>query len=198
MERDIGGLGWDTKSTQLNDSNQGFSEEATIQVALAWVFPMFLDSLDRYTLLSANPKFVMEILGSWKFTVHLGFIEISLKVNMNPFKFTPFDLMLRTDMVHPKRTCSGMDYKVRTFTTDLMLETRVNECFYGLIGMYTDTDAKDCTWRRYKPEIPLYSFHYDTAGDMEGTYFGYSCQNWYSAQWENWPLTEEYINQHRN
>lgn len=129
VERDIGGLGWDTKSTQVNANNYGTSEEATIQVALSWVFPLFLDSVDRYTLLSANPKFVWEILGSFKFTVHLGFIEVSLKVNMNPFKFTPFDLMLRTDMVHPKRTCSGMDYKVRTFMTDLKIETRVNECY---------------------------------------------------------------------
>ena len=198
VERDIGGLGWDSAQSQVNANNVGTSEEATIQVALSWVAPMFLDSLESYTLLSANPKFVMQILGSFKFTLHLNFIEISFLVNMNPFKFTPFDMLLRTDMVHLQRTCSGMDYKVRTFTTDFMIETRVNECFYGLIGTLTDTDPSDCTWRLYKPELPLYSIHYDNIGDMEGSYFPYRCQNWYSAEWEEWPLSQEYIDSHRN
>lgn len=70
-------------------------------MALSWVAPLFLDTVDKYTLLSANPKFVLEVLGSFKFTVHLRFIEITLAVNVNPFKFTPFDILLRTDMMHP-------------------------------------------------------------------------------------------------
>ena len=160
---------------------------------------MFLDTVDRYTLLSANPKFICEILGSFRFTLHLNFIEISFLVNVNPFKFTPFDILLRGDMVHPTRRCSGLDYKVRTFTTDLMIETKVNECYYGLIGgVLTDNDPKDCTWRRYKPELPLWSFASQDIGDVDGTYVNYRCMNWYSANWAEWPLSEEYIDIHRD
>jgi len=136
---------------------------------------LYLDTVDRYTLLSANPKFIFEILGSFKFTLHLNFIEISLLVNVNPFKFTPFDILLRGDMMHPHRRCSGLDYKVRTFTTDLMIETNVNECYYGLLGIVTDVDPKDCTWRKYKPELPLYRFESQDIGDVDGTYVNYRC-----------------------
>ena len=129
-----------------------------MQFALAWAVPLYLDTVDAYTLLSANPKFIFEVLGSISFTLHLGFIEVTLAVNVHPFKFTPFDILLRTDMMHPERYCSGFDYKVRTFETDVMLETRVNECFYGLLGFLTDTDPSDCTWRVYKPELPLYIY----------------------------------------
>jgi len=127
-------------------------------MALSWVAPLFLDTVDKYTLLSANPKFILEVLGSFKFTVHLIFIEITLAVNVNPFKFTPFDILLRSDMMHTQRYCTGLDYKVRTFTTDLMIETRVIECSYGLIGALTNNDPNDCTWRAYRPELPLYRF----------------------------------------
>ena len=78
-----------------------------------------------------------------------------------------------------------------------MIETRVNECFYGLFGTLTENDPSDCVWRTYKPELPLYTLGFEDIGDMEGTYLNYSCQNWYSATWENWPLTEEYIDSHR-
>ena len=127
------------------------SEMATVQFALSWAAPLFLDTVDRYTLLSANPKFIFEILGEVEFTLHLNFIEFTFKVNMNPFKFTPFDILLRTDAMHPDRSCSGFNYKVRSFTTELMIETRVNECYFGLLGSYTENDPSDCVWRTYKP-----------------------------------------------
>jgi len=54
-----------------------------------------------------------------------------------------------------------------------MIETRVNECIYGLIGNYTENDPSDCTWRTYKPELPLYIAHYKDIGDVDGTYIPY-------------------------
>jgi len=70
-------------------------------MALSWAAPLFLDTVDRYTLLSANPKFIYEMLGSFALTLHLNFIEVTIKINVNPFKFTPFDLLFRTDALHP-------------------------------------------------------------------------------------------------
>jgi len=66
-----------------------------------------------------------------------------------------------------------MDYKVRTFLAELMVELRAKECNVGIIGTVTDNDKSDCWWRDYKPELPLYSWSYENAGNMEGTYFRY-------------------------
>ena len=91
------------------------------------------------------------MVGSLKFTAHLNFIELSGELKMYPFKFTPFDFLVRMDALHPNRNCFGFGYLVRTLMAELMIETRVNECYWGLAGILTDNDPSDCTWRLYKP-----------------------------------------------
>ena len=49
-------------------------------------------------MITANPKLNLEVRGDMRFTLHLGFIEFTLALNMYPFKFTPFDILLRMDM----------------------------------------------------------------------------------------------------
>jgi len=129
-------------------------------------------------------------------TVHLSHMELTLSLDMYPFKFTPFDILLRMDALHPKRYCTGMDYMVRTFLAQLMVEWRVKECFYGLAGILTENDPSDCFWRSYKPELPLYQLQYENIGNMQGTYFEYKCVNWYSAGWTDFPFTNEYLETH--
>jgi hypothetical protein len=152
--------------------------------------------IDRFTLLSARPQFNFEILGNLSFTAHLNFMEVTLSLDMYPFKFTPFDVLLRADALHYQRYCFGFDYVVKTLLANVMIETRVNECFYGLAGIMTDNDPKDCIWRSYKPELPLYSLQVENIGNRSGSYVDYKCMNWYSAEWPNWPLTPEYIATH--
>ena len=164
-----------------------------MQFALSWEAPFFLDTIDRFTLVTANPKLNLELLGNAKFTAHLGEAEISLVFNMYPFKFTPFNIMLQADALHPERYCTGMDYDVKAFLAEVMIETRINECYWGVLGLSTDQDAKDCVWRKYAPELPIYSYLLDNIGNISGTYFKYTCVNWYSATWENWPFSEEYL-----
>ena len=128
---------------------------------MSWEAPLFLDTIDRFTLLSARPKFIFEIFGRIELTLHLNFINITVSFDVSPFRFTPFDIMLRMDTVHPRRYCTGMDYQVRTLISEVHLETAVNECDYGLIGGFlTNNDASDCFWRVYKPELPIYTLHF--------------------------------------
>ena len=86
----------------------------------------------------------------------MGYFELSLSMDMYPFKFTPFDILLHMDALYPDRYCTGADYLVRTFLAQLMIEWRAKECYTGLIGRLTDNDKEDCFWRSYKPELPIY------------------------------------------
>lgn len=192
---DLGGLGWDFAKLQVNANNFGISEAASVQFALSWTAPVFLDSIDVFTLVSAAPTFNMEVIGHSSVTIHLGFIELTLSLKMFPFKFTPFDILFRVDALQPKRYCSGMNYKVETFFAQLEVEWRVNECHFGLAGLLTNTDPSDCFWRSYKPQLPLYKLAYANKGNMGGSYWNYRCANWYSAGWKNWPITEDYLAQ---
>ena len=193
---DIGGLGWDYAASQINAQNFGLSQEATVQVAMSWTSPVFLDTVDKYTMISAAPKFNLEILGNMTFGLHLGIVELKAVLNSYPFKFTPLDVMLRADAMQPERYCMGLGYGVKTLLADLMVEARVNECHMGLLGSRTGNDPSDCTWRTYKPELPIYSMQLGNIGTYEDEYMPYRCMNWYSAAWENWPLSEEYIQAH--
>ena len=84
-------------------------------------------------------------------TAHLDFIEATAVFDVYPFKFTPFDLLLRMDTMNPDRKCWGLDYAVRTFLAEFKVELKVNECIQGLMGTRTNNDARDCTWRDYRP-----------------------------------------------
>ena len=107
--------------------------------------------MDKFALISAAPQFNLEVISDLSFTLHLNIVELTLAFKLYPFKFTPFDMLLRMDAMHPKRYCTGMDYKVRTLLFDLMVEWKVKECNYGVVGMATDNDKSDCWWRDYKP-----------------------------------------------
>lgn len=193
VQWDIGGLGWDFAETQTDDNNFGISESASVQFALQWEAPFFLDTVDAFTLVSMAPKLHLNVLGDFKFTIHVGFFELTFSINMYPFKFTPFDILYRIDALHPSRFCTGMDWQVRTFLAELMVEWRAKECHYGLFGILTDNDESDCIWRNYVPQLPLFELLWDTVGNMEGSYIETACSNWYSAAWENFPITEEYL-----
>ena len=97
------------------------------------------------------------MIGTIRLTLHLNFIEVSAVLQMYPFKFTPFDILFRIDPFPPKRHCFGLSYIVRTLLAQVMLETRVNECYWGLAGILTNNDPSDCIWRSYKPQLPIWS-----------------------------------------
>jgi len=144
-------------------------------VAFSWRAPFYLDTIDRFNLISANPKFSFQIFGSFGFTLHLGYFEITLTSAAYPFFFTPLDLMFKMDALHPVRNCNGLNYSVTTAMADIKVDTRVNECYFGLLGILTDNDPSDCVWRSYEPELPLYQVQIENIGNIDGTYIPYSC-----------------------
>lgn len=196
MSTDIDGLGWDYQKTSVNDDNWGTSMQASVQFALSWSAPFFVDYEDKFALVKAEPKFNLEVFGDIAVTLHFGFAELTMALNMYPFKFTPFDIKLAIDALHPKRYCTGMGYTVRTFMAQVMVEWNVKECLFGVLGIVTENDKEDCFWRNYKPELPLYQLSYENIGNMEGTYFQNTCANWYSAGWTDFPYSEEFIQTH--
>ncbi len=95
--------------------------------------------------------------------------------------------------MNPARYCQGLDWKVRTFMAQLMVEWRVKECTWGLAGILTDNDPSDCSWKNYVPQLPLFELLWETAGNQEGSYIETMCSNWYSASWENFPIQADYL-----
>ena len=63
MSDDLGGLGWDYATSNVNSNNIGYSYKATTQMALSWTSPFFVDTIDRFTLVSAQPKLDIEVIG---------------------------------------------------------------------------------------------------------------------------------------
>ena len=169
--------------------------QTTVQLALAWALPIFLDLIEDYTLVSASPRLDWEIISDLRFNIHLNFIELTVHLEFLPFKFTPFDFLFRLDSTATQRYCLGFDSYVRTLLAQIKFEYRVMECTYGLVGYLTGNDDRDCFWRSYEPEIPLYSIQVTDLGDVNGEYMHYRCMNWYSADWQEWPLSPEYIDQ---
>ena len=131
------------------------------------------------------------MFGSFEWTHHFNFFELSFDVILYPVRITPLDLILRIDPSHPKRRCSGAHFNMRTFLLDVGIKLHVKECHYGLVGHLTGTDGVDCTWRQYRSEIPVHRLTFEglNFGAKDGgTILDYSCQNWYSAGWSEWPL----------
>lgn len=133
---------------------------------------------------------------------HLYFINIKFEPWIQPYAFTPMDVTIRVDPMKPQRWCYGMDYYGESLIFAINYEQDVRECHYGIFGhlvpnVYNDPRALDCVWRYYKPENYLYKAQITKAADFYGNYVPYKCMNWMSADWEDWPLSEETIDEAR-
>lgn len=112
---------YDKSASKVNENNFGLSGRASVQFALSWVAPLYLDTIDQYSMITARPKIRFETLGSLQWTFHLNFVELTYDFVLFPWQFTPIDLLLRVDALHPERHCSGISYNMRTFLLDLLV-----------------------------------------------------------------------------
>ena len=55
------------------------------------------------------------------------------------------------------------------------LESNVNECFFGLIGIIQGGDPYDCVWRRYYPRTPVYNLSVLDQADLIYDYYPWTC-----------------------
>ena len=132
------------------------------------------------------------------FTLHLAYYELSFSLDLDAYKFTPFDFLVRWDPLEKERYCLGFDFYTLGPTASANIAQNVMECNFGGVGLLAgNIDPADCKWRNYSPNIPLYEIGLKSILDFEGEYYPYRCVNWWSAGWENWPPSPEYLEQMR-
>ena len=128
--------------------------------------------------------------------IHLYFMNVRFLASIKPYSFQPFDVSVKTDPVSPSRWCHGADFSGKALKFEIDYQQEVNECHWGLFGqLFLDNSNLDCTWRYYKPEKPLFETQITEAVDFEGSYYNYRCMNWHSAEWDQWPLTDDQVSQ---
>lgn len=57
----------------------------------------------------------------------------------------------------------------------LKVESYVNECYVGVIGMATGVDSSDCSWMRYYPQTPIWSYSMLQKWDSTSQYMDWKC-----------------------
>ena len=68
------------------------------------------------------------------------------------------------------------------------------ECATGLIGTFQNSDAQDCTWRRYKPHLPLWETTFIDRGDFVSDYVPWTCTD--SSELETYDTNGNRIEEH--
>ena len=92
--------------------------------------------------------------------IHLWWIEMKWKFNIEVFKMKPFDIIGKFDPLHPQRNCVGMNYFGKGLLFSVDLEWKVNECLIGALA-WTWNGFKpygSCVWRNYYLTLPLWSW----------------------------------------
>jgi len=61
-------------------------------------------------MITSNFRLHLLITAVTNFTIHLAFYELSFDLNLDAYKFTPFDFLARWDPLEPTRYCLGFDF----------------------------------------------------------------------------------------
>ena len=139
-------------------------------------------------MITISPEGYLNLYASGIFEIHLWFIEMKWMLDIDIFEFAPFDFIGKFDPLHPSRNCYGMGYHAKGLDINLNLDWKVNECFLGVLAYtWTGFNPYDmCRWKNYTLELPIWHYQIGPWLDFGGDYFRYMCQNWHSAEWENW------------
>ena len=98
-------------------------------------------------------------------------------LNVDVFKFSPFDFTGKFDPLHPTRNCFGMTYHAKGLDLSINLEWKVNECYIGALA-YTWSGFNpysSCVWRNYNLVLPIWHYQIGPWLDFGGPYFRYNC-----------------------
>ena len=133
-------------------------------------------------MINFEPTFNLDVGAYLKFELHLYFINFEFSVNLMPYMFRPFDFTFAIDPEFPRRYCYGFDYWTKGFALQIEMDQSVKECTYGALGYLVD-DWNDCKWQHYKPELPIFEIQATDFADYDGSYWPYTCVNFYSAEW---------------
>ena len=91
------------------------------------------------------------------------------------YKFAPIDYQMAWDLNNKERYCYSVGLFQEVFDISVEVETLVNECAFGIIGWITGSDKKDCAWRRYKPQLPIWGAGLLNQADRVRDYVPWTC-----------------------
>lgn len=124
-----------------------------------------------------NPNLSAEGSVAASVTIKLWFIEVTLQAKALGYKFSPLDFQFSWDLDHKNRYCYSIGYYQQVFDFSLEIETLVDECYFGLVGIFSKTDTSDCAWRRYDPQLPLAEYSLLDRGDKVSDYISWTCND---------------------
>ena len=132
--------------------------------------PAFWLSRNNDDWLVMNPHVTGELTFETAITLKLWLLDVTFIAKVVGYKFAPVDLQLAWDLNEPNRYCYSVGLFQEVFDVTLEVETLVNECIYGILGLaITDQDTSDCVWRRYQPHLPIWGggllSHFDRVRD---------------------------------
>ena len=180
------GRGWDIAWEDIDENNFGFRTEVLTQFGMGWNAPFWSEiAEDRFGTVRISPDFEIDLSAEASMELHFVFADLIARVVVEGYNFTPFDFLLWVDPFYPKRFCYGMEYYTKGLRVLVEAEQHIDECHLGAFGFLND-DPLDCTWRTYKPEIPIFELQATDFLDVRGDYFRFHCMQWWSAEWENW------------
>lgn len=177
---------------KLLGQDWGFTSNVQSDVSIGYKLPMTSLFTDRDAIL-INPQFYVDLAGYSELTYLAGPIQFTFKFLMSIFRFIPFDQQLLLSMEetdnpdHYIDFCYGMNYLTDVLDISILMDVRVMECDFGLLGIFVG-DTQDCYWRKYELAKPIADVHFLNALDTINYLIPYFCnykpkQNKHQGPW---------------
>ena len=137
--------------------------------------PAFWVERNNENWMVVNPHIFGEISAETEFTLKLWLLDVTMSAKIMGYKFAPIDYQMAWDLNNKERYCYSVGLFQEVFDISVEVETLVNECAFGIIGWITGSDKKDCAWRRYKPQLPIWGAGLLNQADRVRDYVPWTC-----------------------
>ena len=124
-----------------------------------------------------NPHIFGEISAEIDFTIKLWLLDVTLKSKIMGYRFAPIDYQMAWDLNNKDRFCYSVGNFQEVLDVTVEVETLVSECMFGIIGWSTQTDPRDCTWRSYQPQLPIWGIGLLDRADKVRDYVAWTCSD---------------------
>lgn len=121
-----------------------------------------------------------EVVGT--LTIKLAVIELTFRPEILFGKLTPVDWQFAWDLDEKSEYCQSLGWSWEVLDLKVMTEYYINECSFGALGGTFEAlkiggtqSYKDCTWRRYEPQLPVYLVTLQDQGDQAVDFIPWSC-----------------------
>lgn len=122
-----------------------------------------------------NPSVFLEAAGHVWFELKLYFMTIKVNGDLIGYKASPLDYQATWDLDNKEDYCQSLGAYQDILDLKINLESDVNECFFGAIGIIQGGDPYDCVWRVYKPRTPVYNLSVLDEADLIYDYYPWTC-----------------------